>query len=119
MAKKDKKREVTCKIHKVYGFLTAKEDKVFVRVSWNDGEARDEVRKCWRDKETDELRLGKGIDLSEEEIDALKSFIKDKPKPVDFNAVFESSVGIMEKRAAGFQTEDGFAVLRRRNGVKL
>lgn len=119
MAKKDKKREVTCKIHKVYGFLSDKEDKVFACVSWNNGEPRDEVRKCWKDKDSGELKLGKGIDLSEEEIDALKSFIKDKPKPVDFSAVFESSVGIMEKRAAGFQTEDGFAVLRRRNGVKL
>jgi len=119
MAKKDKKSEVTFKIHKVYGFLSAKEDKVFVRVSWNDGEPRDEVRKCWKDKDSGELKLGKGIDLSEEEIDMLKGFCKNKPKPVDFQAVFDSSVGIMEKRAAGFQTEDGFTVLRRRNNLKL
>lgn len=112
---KNKNGEVTCRIEKVYGFLNKKENKVLVMVSWNDGPTRVELRKCWK-TDDDELRLGAGIPLDDDEIDELVELFKSRPKPVNFDEVFRSSAGIMEKRAAGFKTEDGFIVLRKRPG---
>lgn len=115
---KNNQTKVECKIHKIYGYLSDKKDKVFVKVSWNGGEPRDEIRKCWHDKNGD-VHLGKGIDITDDELDTLKELMKNKPRPVDFKSVFDSSIGIMDKRAAGFSTEDGFTVLRKKStGLK-
>lgn len=127
MAKKDKKDQVTYEIVKVYLFLNEDETKVFCRVAWNGGEPRDEVRTCWR--KDGKLKLGKGIPLSASDITNLYNFIDmarddfedeedesdcDKPTVVDFDSLFASSMGIMEKREAGYQTVDGFIDLRRK-----
>lgn len=115
MAKKVAKKGTTisCTVEKIYGYLSPREDKVFVRVSWNGMPAKDEVRKCWT-SDDGELHLGKGIDLTETEIATLKSLSDSKPKPINFSDIFASSEGIMEKRQAGYSTKDGFIVLRRK-----
>lgn len=109
------KSNISYDILEIYGYLSKKEDKVLVKISWNGGEPRNEIRRCWKDKDTGELRLGKGIDITDDEFDELIGLMKKRPKPVDFGKIFESSEGIMDKRAAGFRTEDGFVVLRKRN----
>jgi len=111
------KSDVTCEIEKVYGFINKKENKVLVMVSWNGGPARVELRKCWK-TDDGELRLGAGIPLDDDEIEELIKLFNQRPKPVDFTDIFKSTAGIMEKRAAGFKTEDGFIVLRKRPGFK-
>lgn len=65
---------------------------------------------CWMD-DAGGLHLGKGIALEDDEIDELIKLLKKRPRPVDFNAIFASSEGIMDKRRAGFRTEDGFIKL--------
>lgn len=109
--------DVTCNIERVIGFVNKKETKVLVMVSWNDGPTRTELRKCWK-TDSGELRLGAGIPLDDDEIDELVELFKQRPKPVNFSEVFKSSTGIMEKRQAGFKTEDGFVVLRKRPGYE-
>lgn len=125
MAKKDKKDQVTYEIIKIHLFLNKDETKVFCRVAWNGGKPRDEVRTCWR--KDGELKLGKGIPLSVSDITSLYDFIDtvgvdfegepdyNKPTGVDFDSLFASSMGIMEKREAGYQTVDGFIDLRRKD----
>ena len=46
---KDKKSEVTCDIKEVLGYINKKQNKVLVKVSWNGGPVRTEVRMCWMD----------------------------------------------------------------------
>lgn len=115
MAKKDKetkKSELACEIMEEYGTLG--EDKVYASISWNNRAPKDEVRKVWFDKEGNR-QLGKGIDLSKEEIEELHALMKKTHKePVDFDEIFKSTRGITEKRQAGFRTEDGFIRLHRR-----
>lgn len=123
MAKKVKKTEVSYEILQVYMFLNKEHSKVFARVSWNDNPPKDEVRSCW--EKDGELKLGKGIALSQEEITALYKYLNDngldyeKPdrEPVDFSEIFRSSEGIMEKRRDGAQTKDGFTVLGRKGDL--
>ena len=114
MAKKDKKdsKELSMEIMEEYGMIG--EDKIYASISWNDKAPKDEVRKVWYDKEG-ERHIGKGVDLSEEEIDELYE-LKEKahPKGVDFDQIFKSTKGISEKRAQGFRTEEGFVVLHKR-----
>lgn len=107
---KSKKSEVTCDIKEVLGYINKKQNKVLVKVSWNGGPYRTEVRMCWLD-DAGGLHLGKGIALEDDEIDELIRLLKKRPRPVDFNAIFASSEGIMDKRRAGFRTEDGFIKL--------
>lgn len=116
MAKKAK--EITCEIGRIYGYLSEKENKVLVNVAWNGGPMRCELRKCWKDKDGN-LVLGAGIPLDDKEIDELVELLKKKPKPVDFNEIFDTSIGVMDKRAAGFRTEDGFITLRKRGSHGL
>lgn len=110
---KNKKEQVTCRIDKIYGFLNNKCSKALVQVSWNDGPTRVEVRKCWK-TDGGELRLGSGIPLESSEIEELVELFKKVPKPVNFDEVFRSTSGIMEKRDKGYRTEDGFIVLTKR-----
>ena len=78
-----------------------------------------------------ELKLGKGIALSPADITSLYDFLDtvgvdyEQPEPefagpvgVDFDELFKSSEGIMEKRNAGYQTEGGFIKLVRIDGKK-
>lgn len=112
MAKKLKKRDdISCEITEIYGYLNKKKSKVLVKVSWNGGPERVEIRRCWTDHD-DIFHLGSGIALDDEaEIDELIALLKKRPRPVDFNEIFKTSEGIMDKRRAGYRTEDGFIVL--------
>ena len=110
------KSEITCEIKKVYGFLNRNEDKALVNVSWNGAPARIELRRCYRDRDSGELRLGQGIALSSEELSELME-INDRRKAaeVDYGSIFSKSEGIMSKRKAGYRTENGFIRLTKRN----
>lgn len=110
------KSEITCEIKKVYGFLNRNEDKALVNVSWNGAPARIELRRCYRDRDNGELRLGQGIALSPEELSELAE-INDRRKAaeVDYCSIFTKSEGIMSKRKAGYRTENGFIRLTKRN----
>lgn len=128
MAKKADKKSVTCEIKKIHLFLNDEKTKVYVRVSWNGNPPKDEVRSCW--EKDGQLMLGKGISLSPTEITSLYDFLdtvgvdyeepskRDEPVGVDFDQLFETSVGIMEKRQQGMQTSDGFVVLTRKGGKR-
>ena len=117
MAKKDKKSDVNFEIVESYGFLDKEETKLYAKVRWFDNEAKDMVSRVYRLKDhPDEIRLGKGIELTLEDIEALANLAKKHPKPVDFKEIFESSIGIMDKREAGHTTKDGYIVLRVRPG---
>ena len=111
---KNKSNDITCDIKEVIGYINKKQNKVLVKVSWNGGATRTEVRKCWMDDQGG-LHLGAGIALEEDEIDELVKLLKKRPRPVDFNAIFASSEGIMDKRRAGFRAEDGFIKLTPRS----
>ena len=108
---KSKKSEVTYNIEEIYCFLDNRK-KVFLRIAWNGKEAKNELRTCWEDKDG-ELHIGKGVEITEEDLDAIMEKFPRKKKAVDFAEVFESSRGIMEKREAGYSTENGFIKLRR------
>ena len=116
MAKKPDKEPVSYVIEKIYGYVG--DDKIFVRVNWNDHGAKDELRKFWRDKETDEIKLGKGLAITEKEVDQLKDYYKQIPKPVDFEDIFTASEGLAERRLSGITTQDGYIVLKKKPGVK-
>ncbi len=117
----EKAKEINCKINKIYGFLNNKETKVIAEVSWNGGEARIDLRKCW--KNGSELKLGGGISLNDDEVDVLSSTLpsvtKTKKKTVDFDAVFSRSDDIIAKRDAGYSTQDGFIKLIHKPGCRL
>lgn len=115
--KKVKNAEVSYDVEEIYGYL-AEGKKVYARVSWNGNPAKDELRRCWTDDDGN-LKLGKGIDLSEDEVKSLMAMIDKKPKPVDFNVIFDSTAGISEKRKKGMTTVDGFVVLHRRDGTSV
>lgn len=111
---KKKKDDVSVTIEEEYGMIG--DDKLYARIAWNDKPAKDEVRKVWVDKEG-ERHLGKGIDLDEDEVEELyKLKKKAHPDGVDFDAIFKSTRGISERRAAGMVTKDGFIVLQRKGG---
>lgn len=110
------KSEITCEIKKIYGFLNRNEDKALVNVSWNGAPSRIELRRCYRDRDSGDLRLGQGIALSPEELSELME-INDRRKAseVDYGSIFSKSEGIMSKRKAGYRTENGFIRLTKRN----
>lgn len=109
---KDKKgkAEITYEIEKIYGYIGKKKTQVLAKVSWNGRPARTELRNCWYDKD-DEMRLGKGVVIEDDDVDELIDLLKKMPKPVDFNDIFKEAGGIIEKRAQGFRTVDGYIVL--------
>lgn len=125
-----KNKEVKSEIQTIHCYLNEGKTKVLATVSWNDRPPKLDIRKCW-EKDGD-LMLGGGVSLDEGEVDILTdaltslskngklpSISKDGRKAVDFDDIFDSATDIVEKRDAGFTTEDGFIKLRKRPGVKL
>ena len=55
----------------------------------------------------------------EEEDDKPSSHSPPKRKAVNFEEIFGQVTGIVEKREAGYTTQDGFIVLKKRSGVKI
>lgn len=137
MNKKKDSNDFSYEIHKEYGFLSDKHNKIVAKISWNDKDPKYDIRACY--EKDGEIKLGKGISLSREEVTSLRDILDDiledddedddspspastsppKKKPVDFNEIFGQAEGIVEKREAGFTTKDGFILLKRRPGVKI
>lgn len=132
MSKKNDEK-ATSKILKKYGYLNDKKSKVVAKVSWNDGTPKINIRSCFM--KDGELFLGKGVTLDRDEAIQLQTTLKKaladtendeesedkashKPKPVDFNDIFSQASSIVEKRDAGFTTEDGFIKMKFKPGVK-
>lgn len=99
-------------------------------VSWNGGPDKLNIRNCFISADG-ELQLRKGVSLTEEEVDALTDILverrkhglpkttKDGKKAVNFNDIFDATTEIVERRDAGYTTEDGFIKLRTKPGVKI
>lgn len=130
-------KEFDYKILKIHGYLNEAKSKVLLTVKWGDNNPTFEIRRC---REVDgKLQLLKGISIQKSEYKELKKLLKkidseyssdellfsddesdhSGKKAVDFDKVFDSASGIMEKREAGFTTKDGFIKLHRRhNGLR-
>ena len=91
--------------------------KIFGMVAWNDRPAKAEIRTIVKKHDGSEM-IGKGIALSDEELEALVTAYKKKKKhddankPVDFNDIFGAAPDIVNKREHGQVTKDGFVVLQ-------
>lgn len=116
-----KKSDIKCKIHKTHAVLSESKNtkKIFASISWNDGEERNEIRNVFTDADGKSI-VTKGISMTDDEMDALvdayqayRKLKDNKPKPVDLNAIYQSSTDIIEKRSHGELTQDGFTVLKR------
>lgn len=129
MSKKDKDLKVD--VIAIHGFLNEAKTKALATISYNDADPKLNIRSCWQDKTTGELRMGSGISLSDDEADALAEFLSDRKhgqlgkvdksgrKAVNFGNIFSTASDIVEKRDAGYTTEDGFIRLTKRPGVKI
>lgn len=128
MSKKEK-NELKCEIHQIHGFLNDKKNKVVATVSWGDEPPKLNIRTCW---DKDGLHLGKGITLDPNEVDTLTEILvsarntgelqkisKDGRKAVNFSKIFGEATNIVDKREAGFTTQDGFIKLKKRPGGRL
>lgn len=114
-------KEITCDIIETHGFLNDKKDKVYAKVSWNGNEPKDEIRKCYTDKD-DNFKLSSGIALSDDEIETLyklSSLKKTKENGINFDEIFDSATNITEKREKGYVTENGFIVLKYKPGFHI
>ena len=138
MNKKKDSSDFSYDIKKEYGYLNEKKNKLVAKVSWNDKDPKIDIRTCY--EKDGEIKLGKGISLSYDEINALREILSDidesdeddeeeddkpsshsppKRKVVNFEEIFGQVTGIVEKREAGYTTQDGFIVLKKRPGVKI
>lgn len=132
MAKKEKEAP-KADIKQIHGYLNDKQNKVVATVAWGDGDPKLNIRACWKDDDG-ELKLGKGVTLSTEEVDELTGILvsarntgemqrvsKDgQHTVVNFAKVFAEGQEVLDKRADGVSmTKDGFTVLKKRPGVKL
>lgn len=120
MTKNTKKSEITCDIEELYGILSDNgcgTRKIFARISWNGLPAKTEIRVV-RTKVDGEEIVGKGIALTDSEIDNLiesyrkKKASDDKNKPVNFQDIFNAAPGIVDKREEGHVTKDGYIILQ-------
>lgn len=132
MAKSNKKGsfDISYEIEKEYGYLNDKQSKIVAKVAWNGKEAKIDIRSCFN-KDGD-IKLGKGISLSYDEVTKLKSILEklsddddddddqsSKKKAVNFEEIFGQATGIVERREQGFTTKDGFIQLKPRHGIKI
>lgn len=129
MAKSNKKGsfDISYEIEKEYGYLNDKQSKIVAKVAWNGKEAKIDIRSCFT-KDGD-IKLGKGISLSDDEVAKLKSVLEklsdddddqsSKKKAVNFEEIFGQATGIVERREQGFTTKDGFIQLKPRHGIKI
>lgn len=91
--------------------------KIYATVSWNGNPAKTEIRNVRTNSDGEEI-LGKGISISDDEMENLIKSYKEKKKkedankPVDFNSIFHKTEDIIEKRESGHVTENGFIVLQ-------
>lgn len=112
-----KKDSLTYEINEVH-WISDDEKKAYLNISWGNGEPKDELRRIWKDDNGD-IHPGKGIAISAEELEQILESIRRAKKkrgknPVNFDAVFASAGGILDKREKGYSTMDGFIKLHRR-----
>ena len=117
---KNKKDDLSGEIIKVHGELRKGDHGrlIYASVSWNGREAKDEIRNTWIDKDGEE-HIGKGIAISDEEMESLIEAYHNKQKheaAVDFGNIFREAETIGEMREAGNPTKDGFMLLSYRDG---
>lgn len=114
MSKKNsKKSDIKCDIIEEYGRVG---NKMYAKISWNDGEPRDEIRIVTEDS-SGNMRFGKGIAITGDELRQFFNMCEEKEKRekgVDFNAIFASSGNIIQHRQDGHTTKDGFIELKKR-----
>ena len=136
MAKFGKKKDdkINYTVVEQYGFLNDRHNKIVAKVSWYENQPTIDIRKCM-EQDTGEVTIFSGISLNENELKkALKLLQKasgedveeleeeedpdvppweeeDKPE-VNFDEVFRSSEGILEKRKNGITTVDGFMTIK-------
>ena len=116
MPKKEKGKrtsDITCEIKEPIGYLNEDRNKIFARVSWNDKAPKFDIRKCYNHE--GELRLMAGVSLTESEMEELVRLYQEyKSRQVDFDKIFASASGIVQKRQDGHVTKDGFIKLTKR-----
>jgi hypothetical protein len=120
LAKNIKKDDITCDIQEVYGTLSDNgygTRKIFAKVSWNGLPAKPEIRTVRKKADGEEV-VGKGIALTDDEMDKLilayrkKKASDDKNKPVNFQNIFNAAPGIIDKREEGHVTKNGYIILQ-------
>lgn len=118
MKPKGQKDKITSDIEQVYGVLseTGKSRKIYARISWNGRDGKSEIRSTFTNSDGEEI-VGKGISLSDDEMDVLIDAYQKKKAdeaahaPVNFDDVFASAPDIVEKREQGYDTENGKIIL--------
>lgn len=77
MAKSNKKdsSDFSYEVKEEYGYLNDKENKIVAKVSWNDKPAKYDIRSCYT--KDDEIKLGKGISLTYDEIETLHDILEE------------------------------------------
>ena len=117
MKKQDK---IVGEIKELHGVLSDNgfgTKKIYATVSWNGNPAKTEIRNVRTNADGEEI-LGKGISLSDDEMEKLidsykkKKRKEDANKPVDFNSIFSKTEDIISKRESGHVTENGFIILQ-------
>ena len=128
--KKKESKDIEVNIRAIHGFLNDEKSLAVATVSWNGGPDKLNIRNCFISADGG-LQLRKGVSLTEEEVDALTDILverrkhglpkttKDGKKAVNFNDIFDATTEIVERRDAGYTTEDVFIKLRTKPGVKI
>lgn len=115
-----KRDQINCDVKHVHGILSDNgfgTKKIYASISWNDREAKDEIRLVKKDVNGNDV-VGKGIALTDDEMENLiKAYHKKKAeeevhKPVDFSQIFDRAPNIVEQREKGYVTKDGAIVLQ-------
>lgn len=116
--KNEKERsKVVGTVNELYGTLSDNgygTKKIYASVSWNGNPAKTEIRTVRRNDAGEEV-IGKGISISDEEMEKLIKAYDDRKKRekgVDFDKVFKKASGIIEKRESGYVTKNGYIVLQ-------
>lgn len=109
------KSDITCDIVEQYGYLNLENNKVMAKVSWNDNEPKYDIRKCYTDKKTGELKLAGGISLTEPELqEVVRLYQSQKKREVNFDKIVSVTSSIVGNRNTGHVTKDGFIRLTKK-----
>lgn len=116
MRSKQKSDSISCEIIESYGYLNPDDSKIFAKVSWNGNAPKLDIRKCYRDKNTGELKLSSGISLTEEELnEVISKYQMEKSREVNFDKIIASTSSIVKNRRNGYATQDGFIRLTKKS----
>ena len=137
-SKTSNNKDLEYKIIKIHGYVNDSKSKILATVKWGDNDPTLDIRRC-RELDDGTLQLLKGISIQKHEFHNLDQLIQDIKitydsqddifsededihagrHEVNFDKVFDSAGGIMEKREAGYTTKDGFIKLvRKHSGLR-